>query len=171
MVIELMSVKRLYDRSRWVTVSDQFRETFFSLYALPSQSLLSLATHAGLSALRLPCCRAPEDTTPTQSTQPTQPTPKRQSIHEILNEELPSDTDSARTTEPRQISVAVTVERPAGNVDCPTCNKHFEPLVEQVAMSHHVNSTIVCRISGEVMDSQNEPMAFPNGHVYGSKVS
>ena len=38
-------------------------------------------------------------------------------------------------------------------------------------MSHHVNSTIVCRISGEVMDSQNEPLAFPNGHVYSSKVS
>lgn len=37
-------------------------------------------------------------------------------------------------------------------------------------MSHHVNSTIVCRISGRVMDSENEPLAFPNGYVYSSKV-
>ena len=44
-------------------------------------------------------------------------------------------------------------------------------LAHEVPMSHHVNSTIVCRISGQVMDSENEPMAFPNGNVYSSNVS
>ena len=58
-----------------------------------------------------------------------------------------------------------------GNIDCPTCNEDMRVLAKEVPMSHHVNSTIVCRISGEVMDSQNEPLAFPNGYVYSSKVS
>lgn len=44
-------------------------------------------------------------------------------------------------------------------------------LAAEVPMSHHVNSTIVCRISGRVMDSENEPLAFPNGYVYSSKVN
>jgi hypothetical protein len=57
------------------------------------------------------------------------------------------------------------------NIDCPTCNPHLAVLAEKVPMSHHVNSTIVCRISGEVMDSSNEPLAFPNGYVYSYKVS
>lgn len=162
-VQSLMWMQQLYDRSRWTLVRQQFRETFLSLYALPSQSLLSLSTHAGLSALRLPCCRAPDEVaTPTPTTLPSS---NRQSINEILNDELAEDNDSVKSQR------SDVVERAAGNVDCPTCHKHLGLLAEQVAMSHHVNSTIVCRISGEVMDSQNEPMAFPNGYVYSSKVS
>lgn len=57
------------------------------------------------------------------------------------------------------------------NVDCPTCQEDMRVLAKEVPMAHHTNSTIVCRISGEVMDSNNEPMAFPNGCVYSSKVS
>lgn len=57
------------------------------------------------------------------------------------------------------------------NADCPTCDPHLAALAAKVPMSHHVNSTIVCRISGEVMDSSNEPLAFPNGYVYSYKVS
>ncbi|ODO08072.1 hypothetical protein I350_03655 [Cryptococcus amylolentus CBS 6273] len=52
-----------------------------------------------------------------------------------------------------------------GNVDCPTCDENLRVLASEVPMSHHVNSTIVCRISGEVMDSENGPMAFPNGYA------
>jgi macrophage erythroblast attacher len=62
-------------------------------------------------------------------------------------------------------------EAMVGNVDCPTCGEDMKVLAAEVPMSHHVNSTIVCRISGAVMDSQNEPMSFPNGYVYSSKVS
>jgi hypothetical protein len=61
-------------------------------------------------------------------------------------------------------------DMPVGNVDCPTCGPELKVLANECAMSHHVNSTIVCRISGKVMDSENEPMAFPNGYVYSSKV-
>lgn len=159
----LIMKQRLYDRYRWTVVRDQFRETFLSLYALPSQSLLSLSVHAGLSALRLPCCSQSHSKTPHVSA----PTPplmtKRQSIHEILNDEFSSE-DLIEVENPR-------VEPDVGHIDCPTCGKHLSTLAEQVPMSHHVNSTIVCRISGEVMDSQNEPLAFPNGNVYSSKVS
>jgi len=43
-------------------------------------------------------------------------------------------------------------------------------LAEEVPLSHHANSTIVCRISGKIMDEDNMPMAFPDGHVYSREV-
>jgi macrophage erythroblast attacher len=39
-------------------------------------------------------------------------------------------------------------------------------LAKEVPSSHHVNSTIVCRLSGKIMDEDNMPMACPDGHVY-----
>ncbi|KAF8960325.1 CTLH/CRA C-terminal to lish motif domain-containing protein [Flammula alnicola] len=61
------------------------------------------------------------------------------------------------------------------NVDCPVCDGESGPgsqplglgkLAGEVPYSHHANSTIVCRISGKIMDEDNMPMAFPDGHVY-----
>ncbi|KAG9047538.1 GID complex subunit containing RING finger motif [Tulasnella sp. UAMH 9824] len=53
------------------------------------------------------------------------------------------------------------------NIDCPTCDaKGLGQLARSVPMSHHVNSTIVCRITGDIMNEDNPPMAFPNGYVY-----
>ncbi|KAH9836322.1 CTLH/CRA C-terminal to lish motif domain-containing protein [Rhodofomes roseus] len=53
------------------------------------------------------------------------------------------------------------------NVDCPVCDPSLGKLAEEVPFSHHVNSTIVCRLTGRIMDEDNKPMAFPNsGQVY-----
>jgi hypothetical protein len=66
------------------------------------------------------------------------------------------------------------------NVDCPVCDGDvgsdsqglgLGKLGEEVPLSHHANSTIVCRISGKIMDEDNMPMAFPDGHVYSREVS
>ncbi|OBZ67635.1 Macrophage erythroblast attacher [Grifola frondosa] len=53
------------------------------------------------------------------------------------------------------------------NVDCPVCDPSLGRLAEEVPFSHHVNSTIVCRLSGKIMDGDNMPLAFPvSGQVY-----
>jgi len=56
------------------------------------------------------------------------------------------------------------------NVDCPVCDPSINILAEEVPYSHHANSTIVCRISGKIMDEDNMPLAFPNGNVYSREV-
>ncbi|KAG6831708.1 hypothetical protein H0H87_004364 [Tephrocybe sp. NHM501043] len=65
------------------------------------------------------------------------------------------------------------------NVDCPVCDGSADSgtqglgmgqLAQEVPLSHHANSTIVCRISGKIMDEDNPPMAFPDGHVYSKEV-
>ena len=57
------------------------------------------------------------------------------------------------------------------SVDCPVCDGDLGQLAKEVPFSHHVNSTIVCRMSGKIMDEDNMPMAFPNGYVYSKEVS
>ncbi|KAL1677988.1 CTLH/CRA C-terminal to lish motif domain-containing protein [Schizophyllum commune] len=70
------------------------------------------------------------------------------------------------------------------NPDCPVCDGGgtdsslttssglsqlsggLSKLAEEVPFSHHTNSTIVCRITGKIMDEDNPPMAFPSGQVY-----
>ncbi|KAI8969207.1 CTLH/CRA C-terminal to lish motif domain-containing protein [Mycotypha africana] len=58
------------------------------------------------------------------------------------------------------------------NVNCPICdNQTLGNLAEKLPLSHHVNSTIVCRISGKIMNEDNPPMLLPNGRVYSLHVS
>ncbi|KAF4583416.1 GID complex subunit containing RING finger motif [Pleurotus pulmonarius] len=62
------------------------------------------------------------------------------------------------------------------NTDCPVCDGGSSEglglgkLAAEVPFSHHVNSTIVCAITGRIMDADNMPMAFPNGYVYSREV-
>lgn len=56
------------------------------------------------------------------------------------------------------------------NVDCPVCDhpkQGLGVLAEEVPLCQHQNSSIVCRITGKIMDHDNMPLAFPlNGQVY-----
>jgi macrophage erythroblast attacher len=66
------------------------------------------------------------------------------------------------------------------NVDCPVCDGEvgsgsqglgLGKLAEEVPFSHHANSTIVCSITGKIMDADNMPLAFPDtGYVYSREV-
>lgn len=44
-------------------------------------------------------------------------------------------------------------------------------LAHEVPFAHHANSTIVCRITGKIMNEDNPPLAFDNGNVYSTEVS
>jgi macrophage erythroblast attacher len=56
------------------------------------------------------------------------------------------------------------------NINCPTCSKDtFGVLAEKLPNSHHLTSCLVCRISGDLMNEDNVPLALPNGYVYSSK--
>eukprot|EP00668_Euglena_longa_P040756 GGOE01053654.1.p1 GENE.GGOE01053654.1~~GGOE01053654.1.p1 ORF type:complete len:382 (+),score=144.51 GGOE01053654.1:496-1641(+) len=52
------------------------------------------------------------------------------------------------------------------NVDDPMCNKLFQQLARRLPLTCKKNSSLVCRISGSVMDSNNPPVVLPNGQVY-----
>jgi len=49
---------------------------------------------------------------------------------------------------------------------CPLCSGDFLRLATDLPVAHRAHSSIVCRISGEVMNENNPPLALPNGNVY-----
>lgn len=53
------------------------------------------------------------------------------------------------------------------NINCPVCVPPYAEIAKGIPNSHHENSTIVCRISGCVLNENNPPMILPNGYVYG----
>lgn len=157
--------QRLYERSRWLDVRTQFRQTFLALYGLPSQSLLCLSSFAGLATLRLPSCARHRKSGLSDDIPLRPAAPPLHDLDDILSNIYADSIGSPPVTATEPLDIET------GNIDCPSCDVNLRVLTGQIPMSHHVNSTIVCRISGEVMDSENEPLAFPNGNVYSSKVS
>lgn len=58
------------------------------------------------------------------------------------------------------------------SVDCPICDsKGLGLLAKEVPWSHHENSTLVCWISGKLINEENPPMCLPNGRAYSRSVS
>ena len=53
--------------------------------------------------------------------------------------------------------------------NCPTCKEPYRTLARDLPHGQHMNSILVCAISGDIMDENNPPMALPNGNVYGFK--
>lgn len=57
------------------------------------------------------------------------------------------------------------------NVNCPVCaTETFGALASTLPTAHHVNSSLVCRISGRIMDESNPPLVLPSGYVYSTLV-
>jgi len=56
------------------------------------------------------------------------------------------------------------------NEKCPTCSHLLGELAKLLPYSYHLHTSVVCKITGEIMNENNPPMALPNGYVYSEKV-
>eukprot|EP00906_Rhabdomonas_costata_P003444 RCo005258 len=52
------------------------------------------------------------------------------------------------------------------HVNDPMGNKLYQGLARRLPQTYRMNSCLVCRLSGAVMDSNNPPLVLPNGYVY-----
>eukprot|EP01134_Creolimax_fragrantissima_P004461 CFRG4461T1 len=52
------------------------------------------------------------------------------------------------------------------SLNCPVCDPLLNSLAMKLPFSHRIHSSLVCRISGELMNDHNPPMVLPNGYVY-----
>ncbi|KAL1718036.1 CTLH/CRA C-terminal to lish motif domain-containing protein [Schizophyllum commune] len=130
--------KRLYDPARWDTLVRSFRNAVFAHNTLSPEPLLHLALYTGLASLKLRACY----------------------VKHSKNPDCPvcdgGGTDSSLTSS--------GLSQLSGGLS--QLSGGLSKLAEEVPFSHHTNSTIVCRITGKIMDEDNPPMAFPSGQVY-----
>ncbi|KAF8521027.1 CTLH/CRA C-terminal to lish motif domain-containing protein [Gautieria morchelliformis] len=156
--------KRLYDTERWTVLSRTFRLAAYNLSTLPTEPLLHLALYAGLASLKLPSCYP---LPPTSASAPSNPPIAFSSS----STSLPFSPSTYSSLSANLIGTAPysnsTTRDSSKSIDCPICDHEcLGELAKEVPWSHHVNSTIVCRISGKIMDEDNMPLCFPNGYVY-----
>lgn len=120
----LVGLQELYSPSRWDTLLAHFRSTFLSLHSLPSVPLLHMSLQAGIASLKTPICCP-----------------------------LPS---TALATNPSKLNGSSAPPPPAmegrTSAECPICSSPLGQLAPEVPYSHHVNSTIVCGITGKVVE-------------------
>ena len=84
-------------------------------------------------------------------------------LHPILSTSLQAGLSAMKTSN--------CYQQPSKNVNCPVCDSDtFGQLAEKLPCAHHVNSCLVCRMSGKIMDADNPPLVLPNGYVYSTKV-
>ncbi|KAJ9122128.1 hypothetical protein QFC24_004355 [Naganishia onofrii] len=188
--------KRLYDLSRWETLRHQFQTTFNNIYGIPSHPVLSLVASAGLSSLKLAACATtlPHEsadgvdvvmnTAEVETDGGAVPLISSSGSSRALVFPIPSLASSppihtTGTTPAIDPSIPITSDatplhdhpdHPQRNVDCPTCAPYLAVLAKDVPYSHHTNSSLVCRIGGQVIDDENYALAFPNGYVYSHRV-
>ena len=69
-----------------------------------------------------------------------------------------------------KLPVCLTDDSGAHNVDCPVCDPAGLGALAarpEVPFAHHVNSVLVCSVTGKLMEGEGrEPLALPNGRVY-----
>lgn len=51
--------------------------------------------------------------------------------------------------------------------ECPVCNRLFNELAKPLPFAHSSQSRLLCHVSGEPLNENNQPLMLPNGHVYG----
>ncbi|KAF9445807.1 hypothetical protein P691DRAFT_805203 [Macrolepiota fuliginosa MF-IS2] len=169
--------KRLYDYSRWANLIRSFRLAIYNLNTLPNEPLLHLALYAGLASLKLPACYDTQtknvDCPVCDGESAALTAASTNDVTMVSASATGSSNDI--TDHGSQLSTTSTSTSTSGSTSvsgsAPTSSSGSQPLglgglAEEVPFSHHANSTIVCRITGKIMDADNMPMAFPNGNVY-----
>ena len=170
----------LYSPARWDSLRSLFRSTFLSLHSLPPLPLLHMSLQAGLAALKTGACiplalsPTPSPTLSATSTAtaslstvpimhngflvpslpptPSGPAPRgialpRNGSHGFLGNDLSPGGPDANLAAAEMGGVLI-----GAAAACPICSSPLKVLAGEVPYSHHVNSTVVCRISGRVVE-------------------
>lgn len=181
--------QELYSPARWSTLRSLFRTTFFTLHSLPSVPLLHISLQAGIASLKTPICvPVPQGVqTAPLSAYPLGGPPLRTTITpdgEIILSAPEGPSPLATGTAPTPVlsgSPAPPIHGLEGRPsrDCPLCSSPLCKLGPEVPYSHHVNSTIVCGITGKVVEGDGGEggqlvalvsRATGEGHVYSKEV-
>ncbi|BGP14549.1 hypothetical protein JCM10213_001898 [Rhodosporidiobolus nylandii] len=164
--------QELYSPSRWSSLRNLFRQTFLSLHSLPALPLLHISLQAGLASLKTPiCCPVPPGAATAQPSAYPLNKPLRTTITpdgEIVLSSpaasspipTPSSTPAPAFGASRNSASTPAVSAPPGihtlegapSPHCPLCSSSLGKLGPEVPYSHHVNSTIVCGITGKVVE-------------------
>lgn len=175
--------------NRWSDLLASFRATLFAVHSIPDQPFLHLSLSVGLAALKLPACYAkptPEVSVDgTRDMRSTDDTDINSSLHLLYNHRSthtsshplhPSTHSTSTNYDPSLLkgssshldsSLGRQTIGSTQNPDCPVCDSSgLGTLAKECPWSHHLNSIIVCGLTGRVVQDGDRLAVLPNGRVY-----
>lgn len=190
----------LYSYTRYKKLYETLLEAALHIHSLPPQPLIHIALSAGLSSLKVPACyrgqrgdaKASEQAEPSAWLNPIDEDLLFKSERDARASTPEEVTKIARARTRKRVADEMR------NENCPVCStvrvakrrgpfEHGQQqegagsdeahdslglglLAREVPWSHHSNSTIVCRITGKVIDDSEAggagAVVLPNGRVY-----
>jgi len=138
---QIQRCKELLDPARWEALTTQFRNENFRLHQLSSQATFSVALQAGLASLKTPHCYK-----------------KLTHSSPYIIPGVPGIT--------QDLGPSVGAER---NPECPVCHPALNKIAANLPFAHCSQSRLVCHISGQPLNENNQPLMLPNGYVYGEE--
>jgi macrophage erythroblast attacher len=55
------------------------------------------------------------------------------------------------------------------NFNCPICSDLIGQMAKDLPAAQHTHSTLVCRVTGDIMNEDNPPYVLPSGYVYSKR--
>eukprot|EP00013_Stygamoeba_regulata_P007423 CAMPEP_0177633696 /NCGR_PEP_ID=MMETSP0447-20121125/2975_1 /TAXON_ID=0 /ORGANISM="Stygamoeba regulata, Strain BSH-02190019" /LENGTH=473 /DNA_ID=CAMNT_0019135373 /DNA_START=108 /DNA_END=1529 /DNA_ORIENTATION=+ len=138
----------LFSDERYIRLISLFQIANYRVHGLALDPQLSIFVRAGLSALKTPDCAS--GTTHN----------KRQQQKREDDEEGRGGGSVRGEEEPSERSL---------NQNCPVCSKQLGLVAEDLPLAFKQNSSLVCRITGRIMDVHNPPLVLPNGNAYSTE--
>lgn len=138
----------MYSTARWQDLRDRFRQTFLQIHGLPPIPVLHIAMQAGLASLKTPVCIPP----PAPPGMTTTRADDGDVVMQTASQENGTDGAQQQGTSGSTPSVYLH-PKPIPLSECPVCAPSpLHKLAAEVPYSHHELSTIVCRLSGRVIE-------------------
>ena len=150
--------------ARWGELEQQFRLTHLAVHGLPPHSQLALTLYIGLATLKTPYCRCSKPSPPSSAPASTPSSAPHASSS-------PSTSSSTFSSSSQSSSVSSFPPSPLSPSNgCPLCcSRALFELSQGLPSTQRSHSSLVCRLSGAVMDEHNPPCVLPNGSMYSRK--
>ncbi|KAM0788530.1 hypothetical protein ACM66B_001658 [Microbotryomycetes sp. NB124-2] len=151
--------QELYSSNRWTALLDLFRTTFLELHSLPAIPILHMSLQAGIASLKTPiCCPLPSPLLANgggggsgDSGSGAPSTASSTTTSTSLGSGSDGASNGVEATNGSNVQPAVHSLEGRPSAECPICSSPLHDLAPEVPYSHHVNSTIVCGITGKVV--------------------
>ncbi|KAK4050923.1 GID complex subunit containing RING finger motif [Microbotryomycetes sp. JL221] len=154
--------QELYSDKRWTSLLDLFRATFLELHSLPAIPVLHMSLQAGIASLKTPiCCPVPNPPSTSGSNAWSSNGSHAGSTTAVNTTTTTTTTLTATEMKDGHIDDNVSVQprvhslEGQPSLECPICSSPLHDLAPAVPYSHHVNSTIVCGITGKVVQGDS----------------
>lgn len=144
------------------------------MHSIPDQPFLHLSLSVGLAALKLPACYSVTPALESISNDESSLKPPNTEDIEMRSSSIPINRHSS-TSQNYDPSLLSNSNSPkhlqtissSQNSDCPVCDSNgLGVLAKECPWSHHLNSIIVCGLTGRVVEDGDRLAVLPNGRVY-----